>query len=333
VAQDPPATPGPARPDPAALRDLASAVRRVHAHAGTSDDRDLLRRHGLRRLPGGRNSAVYAARLDGLAVCLKLHRVDERDRAGREWRALRLLTRHAAGLAPMPYLYDPAPPRPVVAMELLPGQPLGGRHLDRRQLEALADVHAGLYRITPAKAGRPFQMAVGQPSALLARTASVLDGPGFSTASACHQEAARRWRRWRSGPDPGRLLEPAPLVFSRGDPNLANCLWDGERIRVVDLEYAGWLDRAVDLADLVEHPRSRGTPDQAWTGLVERLILDQPERMRFDAARRLLAFSWLARSLAVHDDPPADVSPIAQLHRVTTLLPPARPGPRLAPSH
>ena len=67
---------------------------------------------------------------------------------------------------------------------------------------------------------------------------------------------------------------------------------------MVDLENAGWLDRAVDLADLVEHPRSRTTPDPAWTGLVERFALSPPERGRFEAARRLLAFFWLDRSLS-----------------------------------
>lgn len=79
----------------------------------------------MRRLAGGRNSAVFAADLDGDSVCLKLHRVDERDRAEREWRALRLLARRAPGLAPVPRLYDPGPPRPIVVMGLLPG-----RHLD-----------------------------------------------------------------------------------------------------------------------------------------------------------------------------------------------------------
>ena len=42
-------------------------------------------------------------------------------------------------------------------------------------------------------------------------------------------------------------------IFSRGDPNLSNCLWDNGRLRFVDFEYAGWSDKAFDLADLVEH--------------------------------------------------------------------------------
>jgi hypothetical protein len=84
---------------------------------------------------------------------------------------------------------------------------------------------------------------------------------------------------------------------------------------VVDLENAGWLDRAVDLADLVEHPRSRATPDLAWTDVVQRFALSPPERSRFEAARRLLAFFWLARSLSSRGP-----SPTERLNRVITLL-------------
>ena len=38
------------------------------------------------------------------------------------------------------------------------------------------------------------------------------------------QEAHALWQTWRKGDDPALLLEPAPLVFSRGDPNLGELL-------------------------------------------------------------------------------------------------------------
>ena len=48
--------------------------------------------------------------------------------------------------------------------------------------------------------------------------------------------AARRW--WR-GPDPDLLRSrPAARVLGHRDPNLANYLWDGHRIRIVDFEDA-----------------------------------------------------------------------------------------------
>ena len=85
-------------------------------------------------------------------------------------------------------------------------------------------------------------------------------GTDPTAGDALAQEAHALWQTWRKGDDPALLLEPAPQAFSRGDPNLANCSWSLQRLRIVDFEYSGWSDRATDLADLVEHVQSRGTP-------------------------------------------------------------------------
>jgi aminoglycoside phosphotransferase (APT) family kinase protein len=42
-------------------------------------------------------------------------------------------------------------------------------------------------------------------------------------------------------------------VFAQGDPNLANHLWDGNSVRLVDFEASGRGDQATELADFVEH--------------------------------------------------------------------------------
>jgi hypothetical protein len=42
-------------------------------------------------------------------------------------------------------------------------------------------------------------------------------------------------------------------VFGSGDGNLANYLWDGTRVRLVDFEYSGVSDRAFELAEATEH--------------------------------------------------------------------------------
>jgi thiamine kinase-like enzyme len=85
------------------------------------------------------------------------------------------------------------------------------------------------------------------------------------------------------------------MVFSRGDQNLANCLWNGTELHVVDLEYCGWNDRAFDLASLVEHIQSRGTPGDFWEWFIDRFDLSPLERRRFKAAQRRLALAWLLR--------------------------------------
>ncbi|NUT41272.1 MAG: phosphotransferase, partial [Thermoactinospora sp.] len=59
---------------------------------------------------------------------------------------------------------------------------------------------------------------------------------------------------WLDSPGLEHLLdaEPEPVIGT-GDGNLANFLWDGERIRLIDFEHAGRCDRAYDLAEIVEH--------------------------------------------------------------------------------
>jgi Ser/Thr protein kinase RdoA (MazF antagonist) len=71
-----------------------------------------------------------------------------------------------------------------------------------------------------------------------------------------------RYRVWPTGAalvwlDTGWTERPGSVterpVFAQCDPNLANHLWDGERVRLVDFEAAGRGDEATELADFVEH--------------------------------------------------------------------------------
>jgi hypothetical protein len=101
---------------------------------------------------------------------------------------------------------------------------------------------------------------------------------------------------WQDSGDAAVLGEPARRIFSRGDSNLLNWLWDGASIRVVDYEFAGYSDLAFDCADLTEHISSReaGIDDQAWAEIVSLARLGGHDRRRFEAAQRTCALRWLA---------------------------------------
>jgi hypothetical protein len=304
----------------AGLHRLIAAVRRYHASNADPGDLEVVHRAKLRPLTGGHNNGVYAASVDGQQLCLKLSVVDERGRAEREWQALQLLAAHRPGLAPAPLWYDPDPRQPVVVMQLLSGRHLGGQRLDRTQLAMLAQLYAELYQITPATAARPLPAAVGQPAALLRRIGGVWDAMGAGADAPWQAEAARLWQRWSAGPDPAVLLAPAPHMFSRGDPSLANWLWDGHRLALVDFENAGLRDRAVELADLVEHIQARNTPPAAWAWFVSRFDLDEDERARYQAARRLFALFWLALLQPQPGRKPATYDPVVQLRHAIAVV-------------
>jgi aminoglycoside phosphotransferase (APT) family kinase protein len=104
-------------------------------------------------------------------------------------------------------------------------------------------------------------------------------------------------------------------VLAHGDPNLTNYLWDGARVRIVDFEDAGAGDRAVELANLVEHLSWRGVDT---TQLVRRFAVDP---QRYEAARTLWAGFWLTLIApggpSAHRNPPGTAE--AQAARVLTL--------------
>jgi Ser/Thr protein kinase RdoA (MazF antagonist) len=246
---------------------------------------------GLRALTGGNNNGVYAFRHGRRRLVLKCYRRDERDRAGREWRALRLLEAGGAAFHPRPLVYDPDGAAPAVVMAFVPGRSLRGERLTPARLRALADLHRACYAITPGSSGADLPLVIGNAPAFVGRVlgaraalAAAGDAPGRVLAGLIDA--------WAAGPDPALLREPGPPVFSAGDGNLANYLWTGRRLRRIDYEYSGWSDRAVDLADLVEHDGSRSVPDATWEAFVAAFDLGAAERRRYAAAARLWALFW-----------------------------------------
>lgn len=116
--------------------------------------------------------------------------------------------------------------------------------------------------------------------------------------------------------------EGVPAVFGPGDGNLANYLWDGSRVRVVDFEESGRSDRAFELAEITEHVASwvdagpGGELDVPL--LVGRAGLTDAEAARLTDCRRLLALVWLF--LLASDDPEKPRNPPGSAERQARRL-------------
>jgi aminoglycoside phosphotransferase (APT) family kinase protein len=122
---------------------------------------------------------------------------------------------------------------------------------------------------------------------------------------------------WWDGPDPAVLqTPPQATTLGHRDPNLANYLWDGQRVRIVDLEDATVSDPATELAILVEHLSARHVGSEEFC---TRFDVD-PVRLR--ASRRLWAMFWLRRLLpggpSERRNPPGTAD--AQAQRLLALL-------------
>lgn len=122
---------------------------------------------------------------------------------------------------------------------------------------------------------------------------------------------------WWSGPDPALLRAlPGVLVLGHRDPNLANYLWDGSEVRIVDFEDATVSDPATELAIFAEHLATRAVPLESFAA---RFDVDPS---RYLAARRLWAMFWLHLLLpggpAESRNPPGTA--VRQAERVLRLL-------------
>ncbi|MFF5020093.1 phosphotransferase family protein [Streptomyces sp. NPDC001165] len=224
---------------------------------------------------------------------IKRFRPEGRGACEREWRALTLLAAYAPGLAPVPQSVDCAAEEPVVVMSRVPGEPLRGEPLGDRQLRALAAAASELYAAVPAEVLAEVPVRPGRQHQLITRIHAWVPQvrPRVSDEVG---EAMDRGLAWLARSGMERISRPdVPMVFGPGDGNLANYLWDGTRVHVVDFEDSGLSDRPFELAEITEHVASWvGSPLNAETFL-DLFDLTAAERARLPECRRLLALVWL----------------------------------------
>ncbi len=241
----------------------------------------------------------------------------DRDEPDREWRTLRILAEHAPDLAPEPIGYAQSPPR--ITMTRLPGVELAGG-LSPAQLDGMIRAIEAMFAV-PAGAV-PTIDCTGQPVQQLHRIRALVP----ETLAHDEPEIVRTHRAaqaWLASGEAQRLLDRAvPSVLGRGDYNLSNFLWDGEKVRMLDFEYAGRADRGTELGLMMEHIATRATPDSDKLQIVAAFELSKPELARMTATRRAEAIFWFALLLpggpAVSRNPPGTLQ--LQTKRLLELL-------------
>lgn len=217
----------------------------------------------------------------------------------REWRCLTLLAEHAPGVAARPLRREVEDGAPVVVMERLPGDPLGGRPLTAAQTEALGRTLRRLYDV-PLEAVHRAGLAerrYGPSSQQQTMSEWLADDDELDRCQdpVLVAEAVHVARDWLARSD----ALPAPHLSALGisDLNPANVLWDGERCRLVDFEDGGLSDPAYELADHTEHLAGRLAGVFDTEALVDAVGLSGDERDRMAAYRPLWAVFWLAMLL------------------------------------
>jgi hypothetical protein len=243
----------------------------------------------------------------------------------REWQALTLLARYAPGLAPEPVRAHLIADPPEIIMSRLPGEPLGTRAAPHAQVNAIADALHQLHHAIPA----PVLDTVdevghgGGPQSFSDGVRKLAAGCPAGSLDPLPRRAYDRVIAWldRGG---ARALDLAALypVYAHGDGNLANRLWDGRRVRLVDFEDSGRGGRAQELADFVEHISVWAHAGIDAGAFLDRFDLSPAERQQISELRRLRAAHWLMILLpgggANHRNPPGTFE--RQANRVLELL-------------
>jgi aminoglycoside phosphotransferase (APT) family kinase protein len=245
------------------------------------------------------------------------------DEPRREWRALKLLARYAPGLAPRPIRADLDADPPLIVMSQVPGEPLGTRPVTGAQEDAIAAALSRLHHAIPPSVLGTVERAPGSPQLLRDRTRDMAHACNAELLDPLPRQAYRAALAWL---DSGRAERPAPVagqpVFAQCDPNLANHLWDGRSVHLVDFETSGRGDRATELADFVEHITVWAHAGINAEAFLDRFDLNPGERQQITQLRCMFAAFWVMRLLpsgsAYHRNPPGTFE--RQASRLLDLL-------------
>lgn len=267
-------------------------------------------------------AATHQIHVDaGRSVVTKRFRSWDRREPAREWTALTLLAEFAPGLAATPVRADLMADPPVIEMSWLPGVPLGDASLSAVQAEALALALGRLWSAVP----RARLIDLGGPglnaSQLARQVTGMLAAHHTMDDRALVRQAWQAGAGWLSaGPFDG--LNGGEVVLGQGDSNLANFLWDGTRVRLVDFEDSGPSDRAFELAVLVEHISAWSDAGLSADAFLALFDLTVAEQVAVREHRRLAALFWLTMLLpgspAHQRNPPGTVE--RQAARLLLLL-------------
>jgi hypothetical protein len=220
------------------------------------------------------------------------------DEPRREWRALRLLARYAPGLAPRPVqaVLDADPP--LIAMSQVPGEPLGTRPVTKAEEDGIAAALSRLHHAIPPSVLRTVERAPGRPQFLPGRIRAMAQACNAGLLEPLPRQAYRAALGWLdSGWEARSAWVTGQPVFAQCDPNLANYLWDGHSVHLVDFEASGRGDRATELADFVEHVTVWAHAGINAEAFLDRFDLNPAERQQITPLRRLLAAFWVMRLL------------------------------------
>jgi Ser/Thr protein kinase RdoA (MazF antagonist) len=157
------------------------------------------------------------------------------------------MIKHADILARMPAEIGPSSPLGFVTHGVVLEEGVA-------QVDAMAAALGRLHHAIPSAVLDAVAQAPGNPQFAISRARDMAAACTADSLDPQPRQAYRSALAWLDGgwAEKSALANLHPVLAQR-DPNLANHLWDGREVRLVDFEKSGRGDRAGELADFVEH--------------------------------------------------------------------------------
>lgn len=252
----------------------------------------------IRPILGGANSLLYHLSGPSGDFAVKVSRRDKRDRAGREYRALKLIELAGGELAPRAVLLDQANyAHDVIIQTWLEGETLSQPPQNDGDWLDLIQYFTAIHKISPYQTRFSLNRAVinfhsaAQASGIIrkqARRIPTAHQPPILTQllQKLDSEALPCWTRPR-------------LALCRVDANMRNFIRQpGNKLASVDWENSGWGDPIFEIADLRWHPAYEDVSAQRWEWVMQRYLDTCPDplaRFRLEVYVRLMAIWWVVR--------------------------------------
>jgi aminoglycoside phosphotransferase (APT) family kinase protein len=251
----------------------------------------------IRRIEGGQNNLLYHADGPAGAFAVKFTIRDERDRAGREYAALRALRAAGLMIAPEPVLLDRASyPQPVVVQTWLAGEVDAKPPADDDEWLALLSHFVRIHELTRASVNVRLRRAVlnlrsaaeGRRALRQQLAALPLHAQPLEMREMISRVEALNLPVWAT---------PAEALC-RVDPNIRNFIRRHSGWASVDWENSGWGDPAFEIADLITHPAYANVPTARWEWVIATycgLRRDAGAETRIRTCELLMLAWWSAR--------------------------------------
>jgi thiamine kinase-like enzyme len=251
----------------------------------------------IQRIGGGRNNLLYHSDGPGGDFAVKFTIRDKRDRAGREYAALRALRAAGLAIAPEPVLLDRETySQPVVVQTWLAGEVSDAPPATDDEWLALLGHYATNHSITPETSAIRLRRAVLNMRSVAEGWRAIRRQLATIPRQAQPAEARDLLRQLEALDFPTWPVPPTALC--RTDPNIRNFVRRSAGWASVDWENGGWGDPAFEIADLISHPAYAGVPSGRWDWVIATycaLGQDAGAETRIRAYYPLMLAWWVAR--------------------------------------